>query len=234
MTFDVGLLAVLIFVARVIDIAMSTMRTAFIARGHRGAAFVLGFFGMLVWVVVIAHVITNLNHPVYAVAFALGSAAGTTAGITMEEWFAHGDQVVRVFTRDHESLAAALRADGHPVTEFEGAGRDGPVHLLFVQVPRRAARAVAERARGLDPTCFYVIDDVRRSSAGVALTSTSEKPPRVALAVAESDTSPAAISLPTRPRIVATAHGPHCREKCRKAEIVRPLNGSGDDFTASI
>jgi uncharacterized protein YebE (UPF0316 family) len=82
---------------------------------------------------------------------------------------------VRVFTRQQQCLAAALRADGYHVTEFEGTGRDGAVSLLFVQVQRRTALTVAARARTLDPTCFYVIDDVRRSSTGVATASTEAK-----------------------------------------------------------
>jgi uncharacterized protein YebE (UPF0316 family) len=175
MSLEVFEFAALIFVARVIDVAMGTMRTAFIVRGNRPAAFALGFLEMLVWVVVVAQVVNNLNHPAYAVAFALGFASGTTLGITIEEWFALGDQVVRVFTRQQQCLAAALRAEGYHVTEFEGTGRDGAVSLLFVQVQRRTALTVAARARALDPTCFYVIDDVRRSSVGVATTSTEAK-----------------------------------------------------------
>ena len=94
---------------------------------------------------------------------------------TIEEWFALGSQVVRVFTGQRRELAAALRAEGRYVTEFEGEGHVGPVSLLFIQVRRREAGAVARRARELDPTCFYVIDDVRRSSSAVGAASSEAK-----------------------------------------------------------
>lgn len=175
MSFEVLAFSALIFVARVVDVAMGTMRTAFIVRGNRPAAFVVGFLEMLVWVFVVAQVITNLNHPSYVVAFALGFAAGTTLGITIEEWFALGSQVVRVFTSERGTLAETLRAEGRYVTEFEGQGHSGPVSLLFIQVRRREADAVAKRARELDPTCFYVIDDVRRSSSAVGAASAQAK-----------------------------------------------------------
>lgn len=175
MALEVIAFSALIFVARVVDVAMGTMRTAFIVRGNRRAAFAVGFLEMLVWIFVVAKVINNLDHPSYIVAFALGFAAGTTLGITIEEWFALGSQVVRVFTGQRGELAAALRAEGRYVTEFEGQGHSGPVSLLFIQVRRREAEAVARRARELDPTCFYVIDDVRRSSSVVGAASAEVK-----------------------------------------------------------
>lgn len=175
MDLEVVAFSVLIFAARVVDVAMGTVRTSFVVRGNRRAAFAIGFLEILVWVVVVAQVIGNLDHPAYAVAFALGFATGTMLGITIEEWFALGDQVVRVFTRERESLAAALRADGRSVTEFEGRGHAGPVSLLFIQVRRREAQTVAMKARKLDPNCFYVIDDVRLSSSVVGAASAEVK-----------------------------------------------------------
>lgn len=116
MDLEVIAFSALTFVARVVDVAMGTMRTAFIVQGDRRAAFAVGFLEMLVWIFVVAKVINNLDHPSYIVAFALGFAVGTTLGITIEEWFALGSQVVRVFTGQRREPAAALRAEGRYVT----------------------------------------------------------------------------------------------------------------------
>ena len=160
--------AALIFAARVTDVALGTLRTAFIVRGKRAFAFGVGFCEMLVWVVVVAKVITNLNHPMYVAAFALGFATGTVVGITVEGWFAIGEQVVRVFTAQGESMAAGMRKQGCAVTMFPGTGRDGPVHLLFIQAPRRQTKTIIAAVREFDPTCFYTVDDVRQASASRA------------------------------------------------------------------
>lgn len=168
MSVEVFGMAALIFAARVADVSLGTLRTTFIVRGKRAFAFALGFIEVLVWVVVVAQVITNLSHPIYLFAFALGFASGTVVGITFEDWFAIGEQVVRVFTARGESLASALRARGFTVTAFSGAGRDGAVYLLFVQVRRRKAHTVIATARELDPSCFYTVDDVRLASSAQA------------------------------------------------------------------
>lgn len=160
--------AALIFVARVADVALGTLRTAFIVRGKRAVAFAVGFCESLVWVAVVAQVISNLNHPIYVFAFALGFATGTVVGITIEDWFAIGEQVVRVFTAKGESMAVTMRKQGCAVTMFPGTGRDGPVHLLFIQAPRRRTKKILSAVREFDPYCFYTVDDVRLASAALA------------------------------------------------------------------
>lgn len=165
MNLDILAVAVLIFVARVVDVTFGTLRTAYVVRGKRAFAFLFGFVEVLVWVVVVVKVVTNLDHPIYYVVFALGFATGTVVGITVEGWFAIGDQVVRIFTPTATSLAAAMRERGFRFTEFSGIGTGGPVSLLFIQVPRRKTDAVIEMVRGIDPTCFYTVDDVRLVSS---------------------------------------------------------------------
>ncbi len=154
----------LIVIARIADVSLGTIRTVFVVRGHRMGAFVLGFCEVLVWVVVVSRVITNLNQPAYAVSYALGFALGNYAGMTLERWLAYGKQAVRIFTRRPE-IAAALRGAGFAVTEFEGLGRDGIVHLLYVQTHRREVERVANVARSHDPNCFYTVEDIRLASS---------------------------------------------------------------------
>ena len=44
-------------------------------------------------------------------------------------------------------------------------GRDGPVHMLYVETERRRIPSILNEARRLDPQCFYVVDDVRIASS---------------------------------------------------------------------
>ena len=169
-------MAALIFAARVADVSLGTLRTAFIVRGKRGLAFAVGFCEMLVWVAVVAQVINNLSHPIYIFAFALGFATGTVVGITIENWFAVGEQVVRVFTANGEAMASAIREQGCAVTTFPGTGRDGTVHLLFIQVPRRRTNTIIAAVRKLDPSCFYTVDDVRLASSTFAAKRAANEP----------------------------------------------------------
>ncbi|HEX5138055.1 MAG TPA: DUF5698 domain-containing protein [Planctomycetota bacterium] len=164
MTLPVLLTCAAIVVGRVVDVTLGTLRTVFVVHGRRGVACVLGFFELLIWVVVVSRVVHNLDKPIYAVCYATGFALGTYLGITVEAWFGAGDQVFRAFTRLGDRIAAELREKGYVVTLFHGTGKEGPISMLFVQAPRRRMRPVIEHVVRADPECFYLVDDIRLSS----------------------------------------------------------------------
>lgn len=160
------LISSLIFFARIIDVALGTLRSVAVINGRRTASWFLGFFEVLVWVVAVSKVIQHVHEaPMYAIAFALGAATGNYLGVTVERHIAFGQQIVRIFTRRGNEVAERLRAMGFRVTEITGRGKDGPVELLFIEVKRRQAMDVAEYAREVDPDCYFIVDDIRMTSA---------------------------------------------------------------------
>ncbi len=160
----VWLACALIIVARIADVSLGTLRTVSVVQGRRGVAWVLGFVEILIWVFAVSKVIQNLQQPAYALSYALGFATGNYIGMTLERWLAFGEQVVRVFTRRGQEIATQLRLEGFPVTSFQGEGRDGPIEMLFIEVPRKKSCDIIQFAREKDPRCFYIVDDVRLAS----------------------------------------------------------------------
>lgn len=150
--------------ARMVDVSLGTLRTVLIVRGRKNIAFVIGFLEVLIWITVISSVVQKTSNPVYAVSYAFGYALGTYVGLTIETWVSMGEQVVRIFTRKAEALAPELRFRNFGVTEFSGVGRDGPVHMLFLQCARRQVGRVIEFVTSQDPDAFYIVDDVRMSA----------------------------------------------------------------------
>jgi uncharacterized protein YebE (UPF0316 family) len=167
------LMCLVIVMARITDISLDTVRTVAIVQGRRLFAAILGVLEAGIYIVAVAQVLREIGkHPIYGVAYALGFALGTYLGILVDQWLAFGEQLVTVFTRKSEELVTILRGEGFRVTEFMGKGRDGDVSALFCQVPRRDSPKLAHRVRQLDPACFYVINDVRASSAATLPSST--------------------------------------------------------------
>lgn len=158
---------VLIILARITDVSLGTIRTVCVVTGRRWLAWGLGFFEVLVWVTVVSRVIGNLNQPAYAVSYALGFATGNYVGMAIESWLALGQQVIRVFTRQGDHVAAQLRQAGYRVTRFDGSGRDGAVALLYTEIPRRRLRAALDQVHELDPQCYYTVDDIRVASSAL-------------------------------------------------------------------
>lgn len=166
MDWQVVITCALIVLARIADVSLGTLRTVAVIYGRRGASWMLGFFEVLIWIFVVSRVIqTAQNEPMYAVFYAIGFATGNYIGITIEQRLAYGQQVVRFFTRQGHAVADALRQAGFRVTELDGRGREGPVSILFVVAQRKKTPAALKTARSVDARCFYVVDDVRTSSA---------------------------------------------------------------------
>jgi uncharacterized protein YebE (UPF0316 family) len=155
------LLALVVFLARLCDVGLGTIRHTMIIRGRKHYAFLIAFFEALIWVYAVSHVISTVQDPLTSVAFALGFASGTFLGMTIEGFLKIGEQVIRIFSRKGETIACKLREAGFRVTVLDGRGRDGIVHLLFVQTKRRNASKITTLARNLDPTCFMILDDIR-------------------------------------------------------------------------
>ena len=167
-TTTVLLECLLIVGARILDVSLGTIRTIMVVQGRRRIAVFLGFFEVLIWVTVVSGVIAHIKEqPIYPIAYAIGFALGNYVGMTIEAKLAIGRQVVRVFTREGDMMAARLRDAGYRVTTFEGHGRDGPVQELFIEVVRRHASNVIAEARALDERCYYMVDDVRQASSPI-------------------------------------------------------------------
>ncbi|MFA5624028.1 MAG: DUF5698 domain-containing protein [Bradymonadales bacterium] len=165
-SFSLWQLALSIFVLRICDVSLGTMKTISVVQGRIPLAFTLGFFEVLIWVSVIAQVISRLGeHPILAVAYAGGYAAGNAMGIIIERYVALGTSVVRFISQHQGHLVAKqLRENGQAVTTFDGEGRDGHCLLIYAICTRKDAEHVISIAKEIDPNIFYIVESVTHAS----------------------------------------------------------------------
>lgn len=156
------LLPALIFVSRVLDVTMDTLRIIFISRGDKIIAPILGFFEVLIWLLAITRIMANLDNWTCYIAYAGGFAAGNYIGLLLEERMALGIRMIRIITsRDANPLIAKLRTGGFGVTTVRATGKDGPVHLIYTIIPRSMTTQVIEKVKEFNPRAFYSVEDVR-------------------------------------------------------------------------
>jgi uncharacterized protein YebE (UPF0316 family) len=161
-------LPLVIFLAEVCVVTLSTVRIIFVSRGRKFLAPLLGFFEVATWLFAIGQVMKNLGDVSCSLAFAGGFTLGNFLGILLEGRLAIGTLLVRVITpRDAGPLADALRTAGYGVTNLEGRGAAGPVHVVLTIVPRKQLTAVTAIIRAFDPAAFYSVDDVQAAARGV-------------------------------------------------------------------
>lgn len=151
-----------IFVLRVVDVSVGTIRFLLVTRGARALASVLGFVEILLWILAAGAAIQNLTSVWHILGYALGFAAGTWTGAWLEERLAVGTATVQAFSRSKgDHVARALRSGGHGVTRFDGEGLDGPVAIVSTVVRRRVVPRVLEVIESTDPDAFVTVYDAR-------------------------------------------------------------------------
>lgn len=156
-----------IFLLRITDVSMATMRTLLLMRGHRILAPVIGFFEVLIWVVAIGIVVQHLESPLHVIGYAGGFATGSYLGMLLEERLALGLATVRAVVRaGGPELSAELRDAGFGVTEMLGRGREGDVEVLYSVLPRRRVRQALDLIDRDAPEAFVVVDEPRRVQRG--------------------------------------------------------------------
>jgi uncharacterized protein YebE (UPF0316 family) len=152
----------LIFILRVCDMTLDTLRVLFVMRGKKQIAWVLGFFQSAIFVLAIGKVLTQVNNPLNIIGYAAGFATGNVVGMIIEERIAIGHIMVNIISpRRGSAIVSHLRENGYAVTELSGRGKDGMVSLINCSVLRKQVDTVHQLVNEIDPEAFITAEDVR-------------------------------------------------------------------------
>ena len=162
------ILPLIIFFARICDVSLGTLRIVFVSKGKKNIAPFLGFFEVLIWVIVISEILKNMDSIVGYIAYAAGYATGNYIGMFIEERIAIGTQLIKVFSpKDVLPLQHYLNDAGFGTTVVDGDGSAGKVKILYTVIDRKTAEQAKKILFDFDPHIFYVIEDVRLAKSGI-------------------------------------------------------------------
>lgn len=173
--FNYVILPLLIFVSRICDVAIATLRIIFVMNGKKFLAPLLGFFESLIWLVAIGQIFQNVENVYSYLAFAGGFSAGTLAGMLIEERLALGNVVVRVITKQEGGrLVDYFMQKKFYFTNIPGEGKFGPVNVLFTVIRRNQLEEVITIIKHFNPQAFYTVESVKKvSQLGLSRTQQS-------------------------------------------------------------
>lgn len=157
-----------IFIARILDVSIGTIRIILISKGLKKIAPVLGFMESFIWIVAVSQIMLNLNNFFYYFSYSLGFATGTYIGIVLEEKLSLGFVIIRVITyKDAVDLVNHLRASNYSPTVLNAEGQNGNVKVLFLVIKRSNSIELINSIKTYNPNAFYTIEDVKFVSGGV-------------------------------------------------------------------
>lgn len=148
-----------VFLLRALDLTLSTLRMLAVVRGRPLLAWVLGFFGALLFVSAVAGVLTALNGW-SLLAYAAGYATGSFVGMTVERRLAPGRSLLRIFTpAAGQAISDALHAAGLGATWIRAHPPGGDLVLCYAR--RRDVPRARDLIASVDPTCDVTSENVR-------------------------------------------------------------------------
>ena len=158
------LLPLLIFVARIGDVSINTIRIIYVLGGRRFTATLLGFFESFIWLMAIRQIFEHLDNWICYVAYPAGFATGIFVGMIIEERIAYGKVIVRIITRKEVAgLIAFLNSKRHRYTHVNAEGPDGHENLVFTVLERENLDELLFKLKEILPTAFYTVEKVKRA-----------------------------------------------------------------------
>lgn len=152
----------IIFLARVGDMSLDTLRVLMVMRSKKKIAWVLGFFQSAIYILAISGVLRNVGNPLNILGYAAGFATGNVVGMLIEERLAIGFIHLRIISsRLGCAIAERMRTEGFAVTEIPARGKDGMVTMLVCSVFRKSVEQVHRLVNAVDPEAFITAEEVR-------------------------------------------------------------------------
>jgi uncharacterized protein YebE (UPF0316 family) len=162
--FSYILLPLLIFMARIGDVSINTIRIIYVLGGRKGTATVLGFFESFIWLMAIRQIFEHMDNWICYVAYPGGFATGIFVGMIIEERIAYGKVIVRIITRkDVGELIRFLGSRQFRYTHVNAEGPDGHENLVFTVLERESLEDLLLKLKNILPTAFYTVEKVNRA-----------------------------------------------------------------------
>ena len=165
--FALVILPILIFLARVADVTLGTLRIVFISQGKRKLAPIMGFFEIFIWLLAVGQIFSNLTNILYYFAYAGGFAMGNYIGLVVENKLSLGLLSLHLIVRDDsDELIKTLKEKGYGLTILTTEGIKSNVKLVVMIIKRKNQLGVLEIIRRISPNTFISIENVQSVKGG--------------------------------------------------------------------
>lgn len=153
-----------ILIAKIIEVSIGTTRIVLITRGERAIGACLGFFEVIIWVVLISTVLSNItDDPIKVVVYALGFAMGNYVGSIVETRLGIGNiRIEAIVMEEHGTeLANEIRQKGYAVTVIDGKGMNFNRNVLLMNIKRKDYMKVVDMIKAVQDNVVITINDIK-------------------------------------------------------------------------
>ncbi len=154
-----------IFIARICDVSLGTVRIIMVGKGRSVLAFFIAFIEISIWFVIAKDALTGTDNSLWImIAYASGYACGTFLGSYISERFVKGNLGLQVVTTDHDQkVIKAIRNKGYAVSviDVKGKNEEEGKYMMFIEINKKNFDHLTELIKKLDPKAFIVVNETK-------------------------------------------------------------------------
>ena len=155
----------LIFLARVADVTVATVKLMFVVNNAKRVAATLGFIESLITIVALSRIMQDASNFMAYVMYAAGFATGTFVGMRIEEKLAYGTVMVRVISRTISTeLIDYLTRKQYRYSMVDANDHVGNTQVLFTVCKRSRLPEFQQTLEEVAPQALYTIEGVKKVS----------------------------------------------------------------------
>lgn len=156
---------VLVFLARMVDVSLNTVKMKAMMRGDKKQAASVAFVEVIIYTLAASKAFAYVDKPFILLMYATGYALGNFVGMTIDEKMSKGTMMLLVVKdKDEWDLAGELRADGFGVTTSTGYGLEGSEkEQLLVVVPKKKHQELKDKINKGNKSVYTAVIDVKEA-----------------------------------------------------------------------
>ena len=152
-------LCIKIFLVRILDVSLGTIRTLMTVKNKNLIASLIGFVEITVWFLVVKEALNTTNNSLFIVfSYALGFSTGTYIGGIISNRYIKSYITVQVIT-SNKNLENILRQNKYGVTTINIENKNQK--MLIIQTNNKSTEELKTLINNHDPKAFIVINEIK-------------------------------------------------------------------------
>ncbi len=164
MDMELLLLCIRIFIVRIMDVSLGTIRTVMTVRGKNTIAALIGFVEVTIWFLVVKDALNSASNSLWiAVSYAGGFATGTFIGGFISKKFIRSKLGVQIVIHEEKkAVVNALREQGYALSTVKAQGLEGNNKLmLFSEIDSHHLEDLKDIVKQYDEKAFIVVNETK-------------------------------------------------------------------------
>lgn len=160
---SIFLLCIKIFLVRIVDVTLGTVRTIYTVKEKDIIASLIGFFEVLVWFIIAKEALDTASTSIFiGIFYALGFATGTYIGGKISRRIIKGNILVQIITNNASNLwLDELRNNGFAVSVMDIREKDNEKnkYLFFLEIDKNDFNKLHRIIKNYDKKAFIIVNE---------------------------------------------------------------------------